>query len=254
MPFCVISSKVLKFVICVIASAIILTLNIFGSPLASVFFAKIDRRLPIYAVATDEKKVAISFDAAWGADKTEGIIELLNEFEVKATFFLVGFWVDEYPDKVKEIDDAGYEIGTHSNTHPDMAKLSVGEMQEELSLSVSKIESITHKKVRLFRPPFGSYNDNLIQVADSMGLKTIQWDVDSLDWKGGSATQIANLVAKKVKNGSIILMHNNSDNILGGLRLILEHLKQKGYDVTNIGNLVYESDYTINNQGIQQAI
>lgn len=254
MHFCVIKSRTIKFTLAMIVVAILLAVNFTGTPLASVFFAKTDRKLPIYNVSTPEKKVAISFDAAWGADKTEGIIDLLKEYDVQATFFLVGFWVDEYADKVKAIDEAGYEIGTHSNTHPDMALLSKDEMQEELETSMSKIQNVTGKDVKLFRPPYGSYNNTLIDTADPLGLKTIQWDVDSLDWKGLSGTNMASRVLQKVGNGSIILMHNNSDNILQGLRLILEGLKQKGYEVTNIGNLVYETNYTIDSQGTQQPI
>ena len=254
MHFCVIKSRTIKVFLLMTIVVILLAVNFNGSALAGVFFGKTDRKLPIYSVATEEKKVAISFDAAWGADKTEGIIELLNEFDVQATFFLVGFWVDEYPDKVKAIHDAGYEIGTHSNTHPDMALLSQEEVREELSLSVQKIENITGEEVKLFRPPYGSYNDTLIFTADSLGLKTIQWDTDSLDWKGLTATNMANRVVQKATNGSIILMHNNSDNILQGLRLILTHLTEKGYEITSIGNLVYESNYTIDNQGVQQPI
>ena len=254
MPFYVIKSRTIKFAILMTTVIILLAVNFGGSSLASVFFARTDRKLPIYCVATEEKKVAISFDAAWGADKTEGIIALLQEFDVQATFFLVGFWVDEYPDKVKAIDSAGYEIGTHSNTHPDMALLSSSEVEEELTLSMQKIKNTTGKDVKLFRPPYGSYNDQLIDVSDSLGLKTIQWDVDSLDWKGLSGVNMATRVVKNVKNGSIILMHNNSDNILDGLRLILTHLTQKGYEITSIGNLVYESNYTIDHQGVQQPI
>ena len=254
MHFCVIKSKHIKIFLLMIITVAVLAIGFNGTSLASVYFGRSDRLLPIYSVATDEKKVAISFDAAWGADKTEGIISILNEIDVKATFFLVGFWVDEYPDKVKEIDSAGLEIGTHSLTHPDMALLSPEEIKEELAISKQKIEDITGKKVKLFRPPYGSYCDNLIRVADSLGLKTIQWDTDSLDWKGLSAVNIANRVVKKVQNGSIILMHNNSDNVLEGLRLVLTHLKEKGFKVGSVGELVYESNFRIDNQGVQRPI
>ena len=254
MHFCVIKSKTILFTVSMIVVVILLALNINGSTMASVFFGKVNRKLPIYCVSTTEKKVAISFDAAWGADKTEGIVELLTEYNVGATFFLVGFWVDEYPDKVRAIDSAGFEIGTHSNTHPDMALLNSDEMKEELTSSMQKIEKVTEKDVKFFRPPYGSYNDQLITIADGLGLTTIQWDNDSLDWKGFSATSIANRVVQNVKNGSIILMHNNSDNILTALRLILEQLTQKGYEITSIGKLIYQTNYTIDHQGVQQPI
>ena len=197
--------------------------------------------------------MAISFDSAWGAEKTEGIIELIKEYDVGATFFLVGFWVDDYPEKVKAINDAGIEIGCHSDTHPDMVKLSATEMKQELEANISKITALTEKEVKLFRPPFGSYNNTLISTCEELNLIPIQWDVDTLDWKGLSAFEMAKRVTDNVKNGSIILMHNNSENILEGLRLILDRLKLSGYRVTSVGDLVYKENYTIDRNGVQHA-
>ena len=252
MHFCVIKSRSLKIFAALLVVVVLLAVSINGSTSAQVFFGYAPRKVPIYSVDTSEKQVAISFDAAWGADKTEEILEILDEFDVNATFFLVGFWVDDYTDMVKKIDEAGCEIGTHSNTHPDMVKLDIESVSEELSTSVSKIEAVTGKKVTLFRAPFGSYNNQLLEVAESMNLKTIQWDVDTLDWKGLSASEINSRVLSKVQNGSIILMHNNSDHVLDGLRLILTTLKNKGYQIGSIGELVYADNYTVDRNGVQQ--
>lgn len=251
MHFCVIKSRTLKIFVAMVLVLVLLSLSIDGSTSAQVYFGYSTRKVPIYNVETEEKQVAISFDAAWGADKTQGIIDILNEFDCTATFFLVGFWVDDYPDMVKAIDEAGMEIGTHSNTHPDMVKLDKTTMKSELETSISKIENITDKKVSLFRAPFGSYNNDLLDTAEELGLKTIQWDVDSLDWKGLSASDISSRVMSRVKNGSIILMHNNSDNILDALRLVLNRLKVQGYKVTGISELIYQEDYTIDRNGVQ---
>lgn len=251
MHFCVIKSRSLKIFVVLLVVVVLLAVSINGSTSAQVFFGYAPRKVPIYSVDTSEKQVAISFDAAWGADKTEEILEILDEFDVNATFFLVGFWVDDYTDMVKKIDEAGCEIGTHSNTHPDMVKLDKESVSEELSTSVSKIEAVTGKKVTLFRAPFGSYNNQLLEVAESMNLKTIQWDVDTLDWKGLSASEINSRVLSKVQNGSIILMHNNSDHVLDGLRLILTTLKNKGYQIGSIGELVYADNYTVDRNGVQ---
>ncbi len=251
MHFCVIKSRSLKIFVALLVVVVLLAVSINGSTSAQVFFGYAPRKVPIYSVDTSEKQVAISFDAAWGADKTEEILEILDEFDVNATFFLVGFWVDDYIDMVKKIDEAGCEIGTHSNTHPDMVKLDIESVSEELSTSVSKIEAVTGKKVTLFRAPFGSYNNQLLEVAEGMGLKTIQWDVDTLDWKGLSASEINSRVLSKVQNGSIILMHNNSDHVLDGLRLILTTLKNKGYQIGSIGELVYADNYTVDRNGVQ---
>lgn len=251
MHFCVIKSKTIKITLVMLLVAVMLSLSINGSTSAQVYFGYSTRKVPIYNVETEAKQVAISFDAAWGADKTQGILDILKEFDVDATFFLVGFWVDDYSQMTKAIDEAGYEIGTHSNTHPDMVKLSKETMKNELETSISKIKAITNKEVTLFRAPFGSYNNDLLDTAESLNLKTIQWDVDSLDWKGLSASEIANRVMTRVKNGSIILMHNNSDNILDALRLTLNRLKVAGYEVTSISKLIYQEDYTVDRNGVQ---
>lgn len=251
MHFAVVKSRTIKIVIAMIIVCVLLAVSFSGARLAEVFFGYSTRLVPVYSVDTDEKQVAISFDAAWGADKTEGILEILKEYDVTATFFLVGFWVDEYPETVKKIDDAGIEIGTHSNNHPDMVKLGRETIRSELTSSIEKIEKITNKKVELFRPPFGSYNNTLIEEAEKLGLITIQWDVDTLDWKGLSAADMCSRVTKSVKNGSIILMHNNSDNILDGLRMILDRLKMQGYKITSIGQLVYKNNFTIDRNGVQ---
>lgn len=251
MHFCVIKSRTIKICLAMLLVVVLLSISINGTTSAQVYFGYSTRKVPIYNVETEEKQVAISFDAAWGADKTQGIIDILKEFDVSATFFLVGFWVDDYPEMVKAIDEAGFEIGTHSNTHPDMVKLDKSTMKSELETSISKIKEVTGKDVSLFRAPYGSYNNDLLDTAESLNLKTIQWDVDSLDWKGLSASEIANRITSRVKNGSIILMHNNSDNILDGLRLTLNKLKVQGYKVTGISELVYVDNYTIDRNGVQ---
>lgn len=253
MHFCVIKSRTIKIGFIMLLVLILLSLSINGATSAQVFFGYAPRKVPIYSVETTEKRVAISFDAAWGADKTEDILAILDEFNVNATFFLVGFWVDDYEDIVREIDSSGCEIGTHSNTHPDMVKLSKDSIREELTTSIEKIEKVTGKEVSLFRAPFGSYNNNLLDVTEELGLKTIQWDVDTLDWKGLSAGEMNNRVINKVQNGSIILMHNNSDNILDGLRLILTTLQNKGYTIGSVSDLIYHDNYTIDRNGIQHT-
>lgn len=144
---------------------------------------KTQRSLPIYSVERDDKKIAISFDCAWGTDYTDTLLSIMNEKNVKCTFFMVQFWVEKYPDYVKKIDEAGHEIGTHSATHPKMSGLSKQQVISELQTSSNAITAITGKKVEVFRPPFGDYNNQLIDTANELGLYTIQWDVDSLDWK-----------------------------------------------------------------------
>lgn len=251
MPFCVIKSRTIKFFFVMLAVVVLLCISFEGGACAEVWFGSSTRLVPIYNVDTEEKQVAISFDAAWGADKTQEIIDICKEYNVTATFFLVGFWVDKYPEMVKAIDEAGLEIGTHSNTHPDMVKLDYDTMKKELTTSMEKITEITGKDVKVFRPPYGSYNNTLIKVCDELGLSAIQWDVDSLDWKGLSASEITNRVMQKAKNGSIILMHNNADHVTDALRLSLDWLINKGYKVTSVGELIYTENFSIDSNGVQ---
>lgn len=209
-----------------------------------------NRKIPIYCVDRSDNKVAITFDAAWGADKTQKILDVCHRYGVKATFFLVGFWIDNYPEMVKKIDEMGHTIGTHSETHPKMGSLSAEKITQELSSSMKKITDITGKEVKLFRAPFGDYSNRLLEVAEGMGLSTIQWDVDSLDWKGISAVELAGRV-QKAGSGSIILCHNNSEHIVEALPIIFEALKAKGLEFVTVDSLIYYKDFYIDHAGKQ---
>lgn len=222
-----------------------------GGLAASVFTGGTLKKLPVYGVDTPDKKIALSFDAAWGADKTQGIIDILKKYDAKATFFLVGFWIEAYPDQVKAIDAAGLEIGNHSNNHLKMSTLGEEEISKEISIVNNQISDLVKKTPKFFRPPFGDYNNRLIEKVEAMGLTAIQWTVDSLDWKGISSTEITKRVCTKVTNGSIVLFHNNSKNILEALPIILLKLKNEGYQFVTMSELVYQDNYTIDNNGIQ---
>ena len=239
----------------VAAALILLGLGIFAvgaTDAESVYLGDSPRLLPIYSVETDEKVVALSFDAAWGADKTEGILSTLEEYDAVATFFTVGMWAEKYPDKLRLLADSGrMEIGTHSNTHPDMGGMSAFDIRDELETSLDIIENVCGVRAELFRPPSGSYGNTLITEAEELGLYTIQWDVDTLDWKGLSATEIAGRVLSGVREGSIVLMHNNGEHTLEALPLILEGLKNKGFTCVKIGDMIYRENYTIDHTGRQ---
>ena len=252
MYFTVITKKKLigisAIIVAIILLIVVLTCS-FGSK--GVFGNKATRELPIYRVQTEQKKLAISFDCAWGVDYTDSLLKTMQEENVKCTFFTVEFWAEKHPEYVKKISDAGHEIGTHSATHPYMSKLDKKSIIRELTTSVNAIENITGKKVKTFRPPYGDYNDNLIQTARELGLYTIQWDVDSLDWKGVSSEQITKNIITKTKSGSIILCHNNADNILGALDGVINNLKSRGYEFVTLSELVYEDNFYIDNTGKQ---
>jgi peptidoglycan/xylan/chitin deacetylase (PgdA/CDA1 family) len=177
MKFLIITKKHLMFAIALVCT---LSVAIIGSISA---FANSDRLLPIYCVETDKKQIAISFDAAWGNDDTQTLIDILKEYDVPATFFVVGAWVDKYPESVKALSDAGHRIENHSNTHPHMPQLSKEQMKNEINSCNSKIQSVTGRCPTLLRPPYGDYDNALIEVMNELKMYTIQWDVETLATK-----------------------------------------------------------------------
>lgn len=207
------------------------------------------RELPIYNVQRDNKAVALSFDAAWGNEDTEILIDILERYGVTATFFLVGSWVDKYPESVRQLYEAGMEIGNHSDSHPHMAKLSDTEIVRELTACNEKIEAITGEPVTLFRCPYGEYDDDVITTVRSLGMESIQWNVDSLDWKDLSADEIYQRVTAKMVPGSIVLFHNAALNTPEALPRIIEYLLSEGYDIVPVSELLLDGDYTIDNAG-----
>ncbi len=218
-------------------------------------FANSNRKLPIYCVDTEKKQVAISFDAAWGNDDTEELIKILAEYDAKATFFVVGAWVDKYPESVKQLSDAGHKIMNHSNTHPNMPSLNATQKLDELNSCNRKIAAITGETPTLFRPPYGDYDNATIEACDSAGMYCIQWDVDSLDWKdNATAENIYKRVTGKVKNGSIVLFHNDADCTPAALPNILKTLKEQGYEFVFIEDLIYKENYEIKHDGTQCKI
>ena len=213
------------------------------------------RQLPIYCVQKDYKVLSISFDAAWGNEDTQQLIDTLAKYGVKATFFVVGEWVDKYPESVKALSDAGHEVMSHSNTHAHFNKLSPQEIVEDLNACGDKIEKVTGARPTLFRCPYGEYDDHVINAVRSMGIEPIQWDVDSLDWKDLSAADITKRVTSKVQPGSIVLFHNAAKHTPEALPGIIEALLQEGYTFVPISELIVHGtcgqDYTIDHTGRQ---
>ncbi len=251
MYFTVFTKKKILSVISIIILIVILCFSLSGMGAEQVFFGYANRELPIYRVKRDDKKIAISFDCAWGTDYTDELLKIMQENDVKCTFFMVEFWTKKNPEYVKKIDEFGHEIGTHSATHPYMSKLDKNSIIKELTTSKNAIESIINKKVQVFRAPYGDYNDTLIKTARELGLYTIQWDVDSLDWKDLSANQIYKRVVDKVKSGSIVLFHNQGKHTAEALPLIIKDLKDKGYEFVSIGQLIYKDNYLMGADGSQ---
>ena len=209
------------------------------------------RELPIYAVDRSDNKIAISFDAAWGGDKTEKILDILDEFGVKTTFFMVDIWTQRFPDLVKEIAARGHEIGNHSATHPKMSTLNRDQIKQELDTMADNAQALTGTRPTLFRPPYGDYNNDVVLTARASGYEPIQWSVDSLDWKNKGVQPLIDRATKNVKSGDIVLFHNDSKYILDALPTILKSYREQGFTVVPISELLLTGETTLDARGIQ---
>ena len=208
--------------------------------------------LPIYCVDTGgEKKACLTFDAAWGNEDTQQLIDILENYGVKATFFVVGEWVDKYPESVKALFDAGHEIMNHSADHAHFTQLSPDQIVADLTACNKKIVQVTGVTPTLFRPPYGDYNDTVINTVNNMPMYPIQWSVDSLDWKNPGSDAIVKRVLSKTEPGSIILFHNAAPDTPGALPAIIEGLQSDGYHLVKVSELIYPDGYTIDHTGKQ---
>ncbi len=243
---------VIAYCLVIVFSLIVISTSILSANnINAVLCGYATKKLPIYSVKRDDKLISISFDCAWGNEYTKELLKVMDEYGVKCTFFAVSFWAEKYQEDLKEIVARGHEVGTHSKTHSYMSKQSAQVIDEELIYSSKVIEQIIGNKVTLFRAPYGDYNNLLIERAEKQGLFTIQWDVDSLDWKNLSAKDIAFRVISKVKSGSIILCHNNGLHTAESLPLIFADLINKGYKFVKISDLIYKEKFAMLNDGTQ---
>lgn len=241
--------RFLILIFCIIICFLIIVLATYG---ISVTTAAQKRLIPIYNVETDKKEVAITFDVAWGADDTDAIISIFKKYNAKATFFVLGEWVDKNPQNLKKFYDAGHCIASHSNSHVSLSALSKNEVRSELKKCNEKIKKVTGKTPTLLRAPSGDYDNEVIEAAQSLNMYVIQWNLDSLDYEGLSTNEIYKRIVPNVSNGSIILFHTDVDNTLVVLPRIIEALQSKGYNLVTVDQLIYKDNYEIDNTGTQK--
>lgn len=217
-----------------------------------IFLNEQNEDIPIYRVETDKKEIALTFDISYNEGNVDKILDVLDKYDVKATFFVVGNWVDNNQDIVKKIHDRGHEIGNHSYSHPYFNEISESEMKTELDKTSKKIKDIIGEETTLFRPPYGEINENGVKYCESLGYKVINWDVDSMDWKNIKGIYIVDRVAQNTSPGSIILFHGEGRNIDDYLDSIIAHFQKNGYKMLKLSDLVYDEDYYIDSSGVQR--
>lgn len=207
--------------------------------------------IPIYRVKTDEKKIAITFDCAWEDADTDEILSALNDNGAKATFFVTGDYVRRCKESVKKFSGSGHDIGNHSDNHPHPNSMSKEDLIEDTNRCAKEIENLGIEAKKLYRSPYGEYNEKVVQTINSMGYSFIQWDADSLDYRGLTPSEMEERIMKRVKSGSIILFHTGTENTAAALRQILPKLKKRGYSFVTVDELIYKEDFKIDHAGQQ---
>ncbi|MEJ6951540.1 polysaccharide deacetylase family protein [Natronospora cellulosivora (SeqCode)] len=201
--------------------------------------------VPIYSVDRNDNYIAITLDGTWGAERTDEILAILREENINISFFFAGYWLERYPDAVKKIAAEGHEIENHTYTHPHCNSLSKDKLIEELESTSDLIEKLAGKRPSYFRPPFGEYNNNVIKTSNELGYQVIQWTIDSHDWMEPGVDYIVDRIMTNVKSGDIILMHNNAPDTPEALRKIIPQLKERGFKIVPLSDMVYKDNYYI---------
>ena len=238
-------TAVITLAVLVIAGIIIMAV------MSSMKVSAADKKLPIYAVSRSDNKIALTFDCAWGNSNIDLLLGLLKDAGAKATFFVTGEFCDKYPEDVKKMYNAGHEIGNHSDLHPHVEGMNINDLIEDTRKCSQKIKMITGEEPKIYRAPYGEYDNNVVTTIEGMGMKMIQWSVDSIDWKEPEPETIIKRIEKDTVSGSILLFHNDLENTSLALPKLLTDLKQKGFVFSTVSDTVYYDSYHIDHSGLQ---
>lgn len=192
----------------------------------------------IYRVDSDEKVVSLTFDVVWNDEHTEKLLDTLDSYDLKATFFVTGEWMEKYPDLTEEILKRDNEIGNHTYSHSSLRDLDEEEIRDEM-LEVDKIlkEDFDYQP-KFFRPPFGEYDERVIKIAEELGYFTVLWSIETGDWLNPGVDKIVDRVVKRTHRGGIILMHNCSPQGVSALSMIIHSLKLRDYEIVPVSELL----------------
>lgn len=210
----------------------------------------------ICSVSHGRKQVALTFDISGDLKELPGLNQvpkILEENQVKASFFVSGEWAAEYPEHIRELSDKGHDIGSMGQSGGSMNGLTTKIRQDEISQAHVCLEQLTSQEINLFRPAKGEYDDSLITSVCAMGYYPIGWDVDSQDWKdyGAFAIQKQVLENEELKNGSIIRFHCGSKYTAQSLADIIDGLKTSGYELVPLSQMIHKEQYHLDEQGRQ---
>ncbi|HEX2952741.1 MAG TPA: polysaccharide deacetylase family protein [Bacillota bacterium] len=194
--------------------------------------------IPIYEGSPVRNEVALTFNVAWGEEEVPKILTILKEEKVKATFFFVGTWVEKFPELVRDIDNAGHEIANHGFYHGHPAQMGRHDL-EGLILDNQRLLKMTIERepIKLFAPPYGEFDQDVLNVAGDLGYRTILWTVDTVDWRRPAPEVILERVRQKTRPGTIILMHPTVPTV-AALRPMIRDFKQKGFKLVPVSKII----------------
>ncbi|MBR5409084.1 MAG: polysaccharide deacetylase family protein [Clostridia bacterium] len=209
---------------------------------------------PVYSVAREDKRIALTFDAAWDDSTTDGVLAVLNDRQVKATFFFVGSYARRYPTDVVKIHNAGHEVANHSMTHLDPVTADDETLYREISECSDVLFSLTGVAPALYRAPSGSWDARTVLAAKDLGLTAVQWSVDPVDWKDPPPETVVRRVLAKAAPGGIILLHLGKENTLEALPALIDALKAEGYTFVTVSSLLLDGDTYVDPDGVQRPV
>lgn len=192
---------------------------------------------PIYKGDENIEMVAFECNVVWGTEYVPKMLDILDERDIKITFFIGGEWADDNPELLKRMVREGHEIGNHGYSHKHHSKLNLDENCREITVTEEKIKEITGVKTSLFAPPYGEFNEVTVKAADSLGYKTIMWSIDTIDWKREGVDKIMERVLRDPHNGAFILMHP-TEYTVQALPGMIAALENRGYEIGRISDLL----------------
>lgn len=183
--------------------------------------------VPIYRGNPEKPMVSFMVNVAWGNEYIVPILNTLDEEKVKATFFLDGSWLKKNPELAKEIQKRGHELSNHAYSHPDMSRLSQARATQEIEKTEKLLHETLGVKNSWFAPPSGDFNQQTVDLAAELGLKTVLWTLDTVDWKHPAPDSVVQKISSKVESGSLILMHP-TDSSAAALKGMIRAIRSKG--------------------------
>ncbi len=187
----------------------------------------------LYYKSEAGKGVSLMFNVYQNTRNVEAIMDILDEYSAKATFFLGGCWADDNIDCVRQIAERGHEVASHGYFHKDHSKMTYEQNLAEIRPSVKLINAILGKEITLFAPPSGAFNDSTVTAAASLGLKTIMWSRDTIDWRDGDVALITSRATKNLQTGEFVLMHP-MDVTVKALPQILGYIRENGLTAVTV--------------------